>query len=571
MDAMIPLHALFSQMRDPENFVCHDGNRYIRWHEFQARIAGIAAVMKTRPEIRWALYNENTEHFAILLFALLHANKHIVIPPNAQPKTLAQLGKNAFDAIVDESWLHHSPSSMPLAPLRPTEAIIDLYTSGSTGTPKKIRKTLAQFENEVATLESLWGTAIDGTHVVATVPHHHIYGLLFRLFWPLSTGRTFDCITCTYPDMLNERLSFFKKTTLISSPAQLSRLPALLPLDSLPFKPRMIFSSGGPLTNTTASEIHRALNYAPTEIFGSTETGGIAWRKQGHDNAWTLFPRIAITQDNSGMPLLHSPFLPDDTPFKMDDAIALQEDGRFILGARLDRIVKIEEKRLSLPEMEARLLAHPWIAAAATIPLTGRRQIVGAAVVLSPEGTAKLQTAGRRDTIMVLRTHLAQSFEPVLLPKQWRFVEALPMTQRGKLSMREIASLFSLHNDRQKDDLILMPNIEHVKHQAEEDAVVHLTLHVPRGLTHFEGHFPGLPILPGIVQLDWAVRYARQYLKVNGNFKSVEHLRFQSIILPDTRLSLELSWNPTKSFIEFSYVKDQRKFSSGRIVMSEAT
>jgi acyl-coenzyme A synthetase/AMP-(fatty) acid ligase len=43
----------------------------------------------------------------------------------------------------------------------------------------------------------------------------------------------------------------------------------------------------------------------------------------------------------------------------MDDGIELMPDGRFRLLGRLDRVVKIEEKRLSLPEMEARLAASP--------------------------------------------------------------------------------------------------------------------------------------------------------------------------------------------------------------------
>ncbi len=78
---------------------------------------------------------------------------------------------------------------------RRTSASIDphapltLYTSGSSGTPKPIRKTLAQFNAEVHTLETQWGALVGDATVLGSVPHHHIYGLLFRVFWPLAAGR----------------------------------------------------------------------------------------------------------------------------------------------------------------------------------------------------------------------------------------------------------------------------------------------------------------------------------------------------------------------------------------------
>jgi 3-hydroxymyristoyl/3-hydroxydecanoyl-(acyl carrier protein) dehydratase len=38
-------------------------------------------------------------------------------------------------------------------------------------------------------------------------------------------------------------------------------------------------------------------------------------------------------------------------------------------------------------------------------------------------------------------------------------------------------------------------------------------LRVPPTLEHFRGHFPGFPILPGVVQLDWAVRFGRLHFE----------------------------------------------------------
>ncbi|MFP3656715.1 AMP-dependent synthetase, partial [Burkholderia sp. SIMBA_052] len=62
----------------------------------------------------------------------------------------------------------------------------------SSGRPKPIRKTLAQFNAEVHTLERQWGALVGDATMLASVPHHHIYGLLFRVLWPLAAGRAFD-------------------------------------------------------------------------------------------------------------------------------------------------------------------------------------------------------------------------------------------------------------------------------------------------------------------------------------------------------------------------------------------
>ncbi|MGH6627212.1 MAG: AMP-binding protein [Burkholderiaceae bacterium] len=444
---LTPLHALFSCPRADGHPVCHDGKRFVTWREFSVQVVTQERYLKTRSESRWLLTSSDPQDFAVKLFALLHADKEVVIPPNTQPGTLAQLA-STYDAVADMA----SPSSLTapalLPPLDPDKSLIDLYTSGSTGEPKRIRKTLAQFGLEVEAQEALWGDDLGDAVVVATVPHHHIYGLLFRLFWPLAAGRRFDAVTCAHPDTLGERLARFGDTVLVSSPAQLSRLPELVPLDSLAPAPRIIFSSGGPLPATAAAEFDRQLGQAPVEVFGSTETGGIAWRRQTDDDVWTPLPGIAVDREADGALSLRSPFLlGDDNPWRMDDAVELLTGGRFRLRGRLDRVVKIEEKRLSLPEMEARLAAHPWVASAAAVALAGRRQSIGAAVVLTPEGRQQLAMQGPRDTAQRLRQHLAEHFEAVLLPRRWRFPNQQPINERGKLTHAALAALFTATDD----------------------------------------------------------------------------------------------------------------------------
>lgn len=414
------LDALFAASRPTAHPVARMADGTLTdWSAFIAAIAARQEGLCAQPDRRVLVADHDALAFLIHLLAVRAAGRVAVIPPNFQPATLAEFA-----------------TLLPQLP-EPSGQEIELYTSGSSGQPKRISKTFAQLERECAVLEALWGEAATGTQTVATVPHHHIYGLLFRLLWPLLAGRCFDTVAANEPVTLRQRLHAAGASLLVSSPAQLSRLPDLTALNELP-QPTLLFSSGGPLASADALSIAEEWRIAPTEVFGSSESGGIAWRRQSDSGViWTPFPGIAIARDADGALLLASPFLADAQTLRMEDAIELLADGRFRLGIRLDRTVKVEEKRLSLPDMEGRLATHPAVAAAAIVPLQRQRRLqLGAVIVPSDAATDTKPLAAE------LRRHLAEHFDTVLLPRRWRFVTALPYNERGKLAQTELAALF---------------------------------------------------------------------------------------------------------------------------------
>ncbi|MCC7006039.1 MAG: acyl--CoA ligase, partial [Ottowia sp.] len=401
---MTPLHTLLTNHSHAVHRVYHNGTRFILWPEFAAQVITQANVFRTQKAQRWLLVCEQAEDFLICLLALLYAGKNVVIPPNTQPGTITQL-TSAFDAVTPTrltALAQHTTvqyqniaKTILLPPLDPTTTRIDLYTSGSTGVPKKISKTLRQCETEVALLESVWGHTLGQSTVIATVPHSHFYGLIFHLLWPLSAGRTFDTTLCRDPSILLQRLTQLDACTLISSPAHLTRLPELIALPPLVPKLKYIFSSGAALPAKTTALFKQQLHTSPTEIFGSTETGVIAWRIQDVNEAWTPLPGLTIGCTQNNVLTLRSPLLPDNTLlWHTDDAITHSADGRFILRGRLDRTVKIAEKRLSLPEMEAHLCTHPWVLTAAVVVLTEPRARIAIAAVLSEQGKQQYENAG---------------------------------------------------------------------------------------------------------------------------------------------------------------------------------
>lgn len=110
---------------------------------------------------------------------------------------------------------------------------------------------------------------------------------------------------------------------------------------------------------------------------------------------------------------------------------------------------------------------------------------------------------------------------------------------------------------------LLLPEILDEKHV--DDRVI-LELSIPENLAYFNGHFPGQPILPGVVQIDWSVRLARARLPVRGEFSAARNLKFVSMIRPGARLILSLAVSADQSRLSFAYACSTRKCSSGTLV-----
>ena len=102
-----------------------------------------------------------------------------------------------------------------------------------------------------------------------------------------------------------------------------------------------------------------------------------------------------------------------------------------------------------------------------------------------------------------------------------------------------------------------------------ESGRVELELRVPEDLACFAGHFPGLPILPGVVQLDWSVKLGRERLGLAGEFAAAENLKFLSIVRPGARLTLALEL-VDPAHLRFGYSSQERKYSSGILVFAPA-
>lgn len=556
--SFIPLSRTLADARAESAPVCWQGDHVVTWKDFSERVARLANGCAAWKASSVVLTCEDPLNFLAAVLALWRAGRTVIVPPNFRPETVARVAREGGPMFTDHtvSEFVDSPMGGDHGTLSRADCRLVLYTSGSSGEPKRVDKTLSQLEDEVATLESLWGRTISGCAVLATVPHHHIYGLLFRLLWPLAAGRAFDCTSCFDPVQLRESVARHPAHVVVSSPAHLIRFPQLIDPNSWVPRPRLLFSSGGPLPANIAAAYWAAFGSAPVEIFGSTETGGVAWRQRDgncEEDAWTPLPGLRAGQEASGALVIDSPFL--HTPnWRMDDAITLLPDGRFRLEGRLDRIVKLEGKRLSLPEMEQYLGAHAWVKTAAVVELVGGARL-GAVIVPTPAGWSGLSELGRREIVLMLRRHLSQSFETVLLPRRYRFVSELPTSDRGKVTVAALRALFL-------ECEMLEPEI---LGETRDGDTVTLRLRIGSDIAHFIGHFPGMPILPGVVQVDWAVRLARRYFAGMELSSGLENLKFQALVRPHAILTLTLKHDRLRNTLQFGYQDASRVCSSGRI------
>ena len=556
---LIPLSRILEGGRPLDHPVALVGDRVHSYGDFLQGAAAVSAHARGAGTGRWLLACEDAWGFLTGLFGLLHAGCSVAIPPNHLRATLDRLAPG-LDGVLENVAGLAPGDSLALGPI--PDGLLEFWTAGSTGEAKRIPKALSQLNAELQVLEGAFGLRFQGGPVLGTVPHHHIYGCLFRILWPLAAGRPLALEPWGDPARFQALPAGGPPPALVSSPALLSRLPRLMDLDALAPLASVAFSSGGPLSSEDALAWRRWVPGGVVEIYGSTETGGIAWRAQSEDPEsilWTPFADVGFDLEADGALRISSPRVGPD-PLRMEDSAEAASGGRFRLKGRLDRIVKLEEKRIALPELEASLVAHPWVHQAALTLLQGARPALGAVVVLTEAGR-EVARENRAQAIRGLRRHLAERFEGVAVPKRWRILDALPFDDRGKLLPQALAGLFAAHG-RAAAGRAILPTI--LSHRSGEEEV--FTLSLDPELLAFQGHFPGNPILPGVVQVDWAIRLGNRVFSGLGPFQAITHLKFLDIIRPLEVLELSLVLDPDRRKLRFHYSGAAGRKASGIIV-----
>ena len=529
-------------------------------------------------------------HVAVAVLAAWERGHAVALPPNAAPETVRALRRRpGVVALLHDTdtpdefdlrpWLgvgdelspgtgvasavgvgdELAPGTGPaaLAEIDGARVIATVYTSGSTGAHQACPKTAAQLLGEAATLARCFAVT-PARRVVATVPPHHLYGLLFSVLMPLAAGASFVRETPLHAETGAATARRHAADLLVSVPIHLRSL-TVLDAGELPALAG-VFSSGAALPSETAAALGE-LGLVVTEIYGASETGGIAWRRHlpgALEATWAPLPGVEIVADASGRLLLRSPFLPPDAaiPFACEDVIEVALGGRFRLLGRRDGVLKIGGKRVALAEVEQRLLAQPWLAdaAVAASAVEGPRgqEIVAAVVARAPGPDAEL--------VARVRQGLLQWFDPVVVPRKIKVVSRLPREASGKLTRASLLALFERPAASEGP-----PRTEFVIRERREVAGGHrFAVQVPRDLAFFRGHFVGLPVLPGVAQLVALVlARARALYPELGEPRRIARLKFRRAIAPGDELELQLRLDAPRRLLSFTLARAGEQCSAG--------
>jgi acyl-coenzyme A synthetase/AMP-(fatty) acid ligase len=392
---------------------------------------------------------ENRYLFLIAFAAALLRGGYSLLPPDPLAATLQGLrerypgcvactdsaANNALADVISVLPLVSGESRNPQLDAQIVAAT--LFTSGSTGPPVPQIKT--------------WGALVTGAHInrpyylgagngpwsiVATVPAQHMYGLETSIFSALCGPAVMSDARPFFPADIRSALEAVPAPrVLVSTPVHLR---ALLRSDvQLPTVARVL-SATAPLDVVLARDLEIQLGCQVIEIYGTTETGSMAWRRTAVDSPWQFFSGFT-PQHTTEYTQVSARHLVE--PVTLADILEFAPEGAFRLAGRRGDIVKVGGKRTTIASITQHLL-----------------QIDGVddAVVLQQDNAG---TDGRVAALVVsskldlqsIRLALSDRLDSVFVPRPMHVVPALPRSATGKLSQRAVADLLAKLNEQGRD------------------------------------------------------------------------------------------------------------------------
>ena len=411
--------------------------------------AGLKKTLSRRGEEKTlCLCTENKAVIASCILASLAGSCQLIFPYAFSAHALAEM----YDAVGFNTAIADHPEEMPagvkiITPLAgkisdidpeeirdPDEPFLQLFTGGSTGKPKVWSKSPRNLFAEAFYWKEKFDLSAKDLFV-STVPTYHIYGLFFSVILPFVAQAKVLSDIYTFPQEIISTTNKHKATVLVSVPIHYRSLK----VDNL-FAPslKVAFSSSGVLNRSDAIHFQNKTGLGITEIYGSTETGGIATRSiSEHTESWK--PVDVVSWKISGKRLsIKSPFISaemekDSEEFCVTgDEVQPDKGNRFILLGRADGIVKVAGKRVDLLDVQNKILTLPTVIDALVVALPaekGRESVIAAVVACKLN---KIQ----------LKKMMLEKLEPYAMPRRIKIVSSIARAATGKIDRGKIEQIF---------------------------------------------------------------------------------------------------------------------------------
>ena len=310
------------------------------------------------------------------------------------------------------------------------EWAVAFFTSGSEGRAKLVPKRARQVYAHVGSASAMLALP-QGCRALCFVPLFHILGFSYGFAAPLLAGGESFVLLEALPHALKDALLAYKPDLVVATAVQYRFLNTVLsPHDAAP--DAVYISSGAPLPARERDTFARLTGRTITELYGSTETAGIAWRRG--DTPWRPYPGAEVKLDGERV-CVRSPWA---DPERVDAFVATHDAGEpdgdgFRLLGRAGTIVKVGGKRFSALEVEQALRSHRGVEDAACVPHERNGEPALAAFVVLD--------AGATLTAADLRAHLASQLAPFKVPRTLHLVPSLPRRKLQKLDYAELRRL----------------------------------------------------------------------------------------------------------------------------------
>jgi acyl-coenzyme A synthetase/AMP-(fatty) acid ligase len=442
---------LYEKILTPSKSICRKEFTFsgYSYGDVYALAAGIKKTLSRRDGKKiLCLCTENKAVTAACVLASLAGSCKLILPYSFSAHAMAEMyyatGFNLAIADHPEEMpagveiitpLPDAPGNINSQIIRnPDEPFLSLFTGGSTGKPKIWSKSPRNLFTEAFYLKRKFSLS-DKDLFVATVPPYHIYGLLFSVLVPFASHARVLPDIYTFPQEIISVIKKHKASVLVSVPIHYR----VLKVDNLSVPSlKAAFSSAGALDRSDGSYFYKKTGLGITEIYGSTETGGVASRNISEQtDSWKPFDIVSYKLKDKRL-LVKSDFTSPEMERDKEgfcltgDEVRKEKGNRFILLGRADGVVKVAGKRVDLLDVQNRIKRLPTVSDAFVLALPtdkGRESVVAAVVACDLTQTH-------------LKKLLMDILEPYAVPRHVKIVSSLARTPAGKIDRRRIEKCF---------------------------------------------------------------------------------------------------------------------------------